>query len=87
MSGQPRYAEISSALIEGVNSLRKWFHRAETTSNAYFICLGIVAFSLASMNSYFLVLDPNVKDRYFRARWGDEQYKKGMEALQDTVCV
>ncbi|KAJ7467625.1 hypothetical protein FB451DRAFT_1177991 [Mycena latifolia] len=39
MSEHPRYTEISSALTDGTNSLRKWFHRADTTSNAYFICL------------------------------------------------
>ncbi|KAJ6555453.1 hypothetical protein DFH09DRAFT_571091 [Mycena vulgaris] len=57
MSTQPRYLEISSALDKGVKSLQKWSHRVDTTSNAYFICL---------------VLEPNVKDRYFLARWEDE---------------
>jgi hypothetical protein len=40
MSTQPKFAEIKDALIEGVKSLKKWFHRADTTSSAYFICLG-----------------------------------------------
>ncbi|KAJ6488391.1 hypothetical protein DFH09DRAFT_1291360 [Mycena vulgaris] len=71
-STQPRYLEISSALDEGVKSLQKCFHRVDTTSNLYFICL---------------VLDPNVKDRYFHACWEDEQYKKGMKALEKTICV
>lgn len=47
MSKHPRYSEISLALIEGIESLRKWFHRADTTSNAYFICLGIISFLLS----------------------------------------
>ncbi|KAJ6590290.1 hypothetical protein B0H10DRAFT_805716 [Mycena sp. CBHHK59/15] len=69
MAAHPRYAEISEALEEGVKSFRKWFHRTDTTSNAYFICL---------------VLDPNVKDRYFRARWDDAAYRKGMKALENV---
>ncbi|KAJ7713560.1 hypothetical protein B0H16DRAFT_1435997, partial [Mycena metata] len=39
MAAHPRYAEIGEALLEGVKSFRKWFHRTDTTSNAYFICL------------------------------------------------
>ncbi|KAJ6583206.1 hypothetical protein B0H10DRAFT_1962292 [Mycena sp. CBHHK59/15] len=64
------YAEINWALDKGIRSLRKWFHRVNTTSDAYLICL---------------VLDPNIKDFYFHARWGKEQYKKGMRALEDMI--
>ncbi|KAJ6608449.1 hypothetical protein B0H10DRAFT_1921095 [Mycena sp. CBHHK59/15] len=69
MSTQPKFAEIEDALLEGVKSLKKWFHRAETTSGAYFICL---------------VLNPGIKDVYFRAHWGDEEYKAGMEAFEEA---
>ncbi|KAJ7193211.1 ribonuclease H-like domain-containing protein, partial [Mycena pura] len=67
MSTQPRYDEIKEALSAGVESLKKWFHRAETSSDAYFICL---------------VLDPNIKDVYFKSRWSKEQYKKGIKGLE-----
>ncbi|KAJ6592120.1 hypothetical protein DFH09DRAFT_1073190 [Mycena vulgaris] len=40
MSTHPKFAELKETLLEGVKSLRKWFHRADTTSSAYFICLG-----------------------------------------------
>ncbi|KAJ6615772.1 hypothetical protein B0H10DRAFT_1915667 [Mycena sp. CBHHK59/15] len=69
MSTQPKFAEIEDVLLEGVKSLKKWFHRAETTSGAYFICL---------------VLNPGIKDVYFRAHWGDEEYKAGMEAFEEA---
>ncbi|KAJ6537529.1 hypothetical protein DFH09DRAFT_1283526 [Mycena vulgaris] len=69
MSTHPKFAEVKDALLEGVKSLRKWFHRADTTSSAYFICL---------------VLNPTIKDVYFRTRWGDSEYKKGMKALEDV---
>ncbi|KAJ6619220.1 hypothetical protein B0H10DRAFT_1913110 [Mycena sp. CBHHK59/15] len=67
MLTQPRFAEIKQALLDGVQSLKKWFHRTDTTSTAYFICL---------------VLDPSIKDIYFRSRWADDQYQKGMKALE-----
>ncbi|KAJ6596097.1 hypothetical protein B0H10DRAFT_1960212 [Mycena sp. CBHHK59/15] len=70
MSTQPKFAEIEDTLLEGVKSLKKWFHRAETTSGAYFICL---------------VLNPGIKDVYFHAHWGDEEYKAGMEAFEEAV--
>ncbi|KAJ7106433.1 hypothetical protein C8R43DRAFT_906248 [Mycena crocata] len=53
MSMHPRYAEISDALKEGVKSFRKWYHRAETTSNAYFICLGSFRFFFYSLSRSF----------------------------------
>jgi hypothetical protein len=31
---------LAGNLSEGVKSLKKWFHRADSTSTAYFICLG-----------------------------------------------
>lgn len=40
MSKQPAYTEISAALSQGVESLKKWLTRTTTTSDAYFICLG-----------------------------------------------
>ncbi|KAJ7440522.1 hypothetical protein B0H11DRAFT_1883113, partial [Mycena galericulata] len=69
MSTQPKFAEIKDALLEGVKSLKKWFHRTDTTSSAYFICL---------------VLNPNIKDVYFRSVWGSEEFNKGMRALEEV---
>lgn len=34
-----------------------------------------------------LVLDPNVKDLYFRSQWSSEQYAAGMRQLEDVVSV
>jgi hypothetical protein len=30
-------------------------------------------------------LNPTIKDVYFRTRWGEEEYKKGMKALEEVV--
>ncbi|KAJ7438162.1 ribonuclease H-like domain-containing protein [Mycena latifolia] len=67
MATNPDFVELEGALGEGVKSLKKWFHRTDTTSSAYFICL---------------VLNPTIKDVYFRTRWSSEVYKKGMAALE-----
>lgn len=32
-----------------------------------------------------LVLDPNVKDLYFRHQWESDQYTAGMQQLEDVV--
>ena len=40
MAEEPRYSEIKNALLDGVANLSKWHHRTETTSIAYFICMG-----------------------------------------------
>ncbi|KAJ7217984.1 hypothetical protein GGX14DRAFT_390693 [Mycena pura] len=40
MAEQPRYSEISVALLDGVANLQKWHNQMETTSIAYFICMG-----------------------------------------------
>jgi hypothetical protein len=32
-----------------------------------------------------LVLDPNVKDLYFRHHWSHEQYAAGMKQLEEVV--
>ena len=32
-----------------------------------------------------LVLDPNYKDMYFRAKWSSERYATGMRQLEDVV--
>ncbi|KAF7372957.1 hypothetical protein MSAN_00502900 [Mycena sanguinolenta] len=69
MSTQPKFAEIEDALKEGVKSLKKWFHRTETTSGAYFICL---------------VLNPAVKDVYFRAHWDADDYEAGIAAMEEV---
>ncbi|KAJ7444386.1 hypothetical protein B0H11DRAFT_2203763 [Mycena galericulata] len=39
VADQPRYAENSDALSEGIRSLKKWFNQAKTTSSGYFICM------------------------------------------------
>ncbi|KAJ7922637.1 hypothetical protein B0H13DRAFT_2408842 [Mycena leptocephala] len=69
MADQPRYTEIHDALLEGVRSLQKWFNRADTTSSAYFICM---------------VLDPTIKDTYFKARWEPDHLAKGMKTLEEV---
>lgn len=88
MSTQPRYDEIKEALSDGVEGLKKWFHRAETSSDAYFICLGMdhVHHCTAASTHGNSVLDPNIKDVYFKSRWTDEQYKKGIKGLEKAVC-
>jgi hypothetical protein len=40
MACQPEYQGLRDALDEGVKSLRKWYRHVESTSPAYFICLG-----------------------------------------------
>ncbi|KAJ7130800.1 hypothetical protein C8R43DRAFT_662759 [Mycena crocata] len=69
MATEPKFREIKHALLEGVKSLKKWFHRTESTSNAYFICL---------------VLNPTIKDVYFRKHWSPEEYNKGTKALEEV---
>ncbi|KAJ7075640.1 hypothetical protein B0H15DRAFT_791554 [Mycena belliarum] len=86
MAAHPNYVEIKAALLAGVQSLKKWFHRADTTSSAYFICLGTFrSFSRRDYTESLPVLDPTIKDVYFRTRWGDEEYKKGMASLETVV--
>ncbi|KAJ6620907.1 hypothetical protein B0H10DRAFT_1038184 [Mycena sp. CBHHK59/15] len=69
MAAQPLYAEIQGALQEGLQSLQKWFNRADTTSSAYFICM---------------VLDPTIKDTYFRTRWEPNHFKKAMRQMEQV---
>jgi hypothetical protein len=33
-----------------------------------------------------LVLDPNIKDLYFRYQWDSERYDAGMKQLEEVVC-
>src|ERR1700761_1378559 len=70
MAMRIQFQGLKDALDEGIESLRKWYGRAEDTSPAYFICL---------------VLDPNVKDLYFRGRWNSKQYAAGMNQLEEVV--
>ncbi|KAJ6570367.1 hypothetical protein B0H10DRAFT_1964733 [Mycena sp. CBHHK59/15] len=69
MADQPRFAEIHDALLEGVWSLQKWFHRTETTSSTYFICM---------------VLDLTIKDTYFCSCWEPSHFKKAMKQLEQV---
>ncbi|KAJ6454163.1 hypothetical protein C8R45DRAFT_1192136 [Mycena sanguinolenta] len=61
---------------------------AELDAEVPFATIGTTDFRLIPCrdNAYFicLILDPNVKDRYFRARWSDVQYQKGIKALEET---
>lgn len=34
----------------------------------------------------YLVLDPNLKDAYAKAKWAPNFFKKGMKSLQKLVC-
>jgi hypothetical protein len=36
-------------------------------------------------NFLILVLDPNLKDLYFRSQWSTAQYAAGMKQLEDVV--
>jgi len=91
MIGQPRYREVKVALQEGIESLKKWYHRVDGTSSAYFICLGksISNFQLVMLPWLILtihpVLDPNVKDLYCHHCWEQEQYDAGMRRLEAVV--
>ncbi|KAF8143063.1 hypothetical protein K438DRAFT_1945978 [Mycena galopus ATCC 62051] len=53
MAAHPKFVELKDALLEGVTSL-KWFHRADSMSTAYFICL---------------ILNPTINHVYFRMCW------------------
>ena len=41
MAKKLEYHSLKDALEEGTKSLRKWYGRVESTSPAYFICLGM----------------------------------------------
>ena len=52
----------------------------------YFICLGrFFSYLQRQANISLRVLDPNVKDMYFRHRWDTEQYSASMKQLEDAV--
>ncbi|KAJ7192883.1 hypothetical protein GGX14DRAFT_405939 [Mycena pura] len=70
MAEQPRYSEISVALLYGVANLQKWLNRTETTSIAYFICMD---------------LDPTIKDRYFRTKWDAERLEVAKTRMEQVV--
>ena len=40
MVEQPQYRDVAAPLQEGIESLKKWYHRVDGTSSGYFICLG-----------------------------------------------
>ena len=44
MVGQPRYCEVKKAITEGIQSLKKWYHKVDNTSDTYFICLGMLSY-------------------------------------------
>lgn len=69
MAGNPQFREVKDALNEGLKSLRKWYARVEGSCVTYFVCV---------------VLDPNLKNLYFRARWDREQYAAAMKKLEEV---
>ncbi|KAJ7815702.1 hypothetical protein B0H14DRAFT_3745409 [Mycena olivaceomarginata] len=85
MALQPQYLEIRDALAEGVKSLQKWYHRADTTSSAYFICMNTLwqLFHKCVANLH-TVLDPSIKDQYFRAKWDADRFGKAKEQLENV---
>jgi hypothetical protein len=88
MATQPQHRGLKDALNEGIKSLRKWYGRVDSTSAAYFICLGMFLLPVIlrlQTNFSILVLDPNIKDMYFRSRWDSEQYDAGMKELEEVV--
>ena len=88
MAGQRKYQGLKDALDEGIKSLHKWHGRVDSTSAGYFICLGKILYLLFShqADGHMLVLDPNLKDMYFQAKWSSERYAAGMRQLEDVVC-
>ncbi|KAG6806576.1 hypothetical protein H0H92_010774, partial [Tricholoma furcatifolium] len=77
MAAQPRFESVSDPIKNGIENLKKWYRRVENTSSAYFICLDL-------LTNQIVVLDPNVKDLYCRARWEPEQFELGMERLNEV---
>ncbi|KAF8267382.1 hypothetical protein EI94DRAFT_1801722 [Lactarius quietus] len=69
MACEPKYQGLKDTLNEGTKNLHKWYGWVGSTSSGYFICL---------------VLDPNVKDLYFRHQWESDQYTAGMQQLEDV---
>jgi hypothetical protein len=71
MANHVQHQALNEALNEGVGSLQKWYDQVDGSSSpAYFICLGtslLFHFTMWSCTDLStLVLDPTVKDRYFR---------------------
>jgi hypothetical protein len=90
MAVQPRFHDIKEAIMEGVDSFKKWYRKVDHTSDAYFICLGNpwnlpILMTLAKLMGGLLVLDPNVKHLYCRSRWEAEHYEAGMKQLEQVV--
>lgn len=40
MATHPQHQGLKDALDKGIKSLRKWYGRVDSTSPAYFVCLG-----------------------------------------------
>ena len=51
----------------------------------WYVCSCVISQLLTNYSA--LVLDPNVKDLYFRARWDSVRYNAGMKELGEVVCV
>jgi hypothetical protein len=93
MATRDEFQGLKDTLMS-IKSLHKWYGRAnganDSTSPAYFICLGkviaeILHYSMLMSPTPPLVLDPNIKDLYFWGWWNHEQYTVGMSQLEDVV--
>ena len=90
---QAQYRDVKTPLSEGIESLRKWYHRVDeksvSTKNCLHISFVSVRFILrlvkSSIHLLHLVLDPNVKDLYCHHRWEQEQYDRGISCLEAVV--
>jgi hypothetical protein len=91
MAVQPRFRDVREAITEGANSFIKWYRKVDHTSDAYFICLGkfdqLLTLATHTFMYKSIVLDPNIKHLYCRARWEREQYEAGMKRLEDVVSL
>lgn len=66
MLDKERFLPVHSALIAGIESLRKYYELMDVSS-VYIVSLA---------------LNPAFKMEYFRTNWSDSDYKKGVYALQ-----
>ena len=84
MANHPKFAEVEGPLHKGIENLEKWYHKVNDT-NAYFICLGVLALSVVLNINRLAVLDPNVKNPYAQDKWDEESYSAGVACLETVV--
>lgn len=56
MAGQPTFRDVKDAIVEGIQNLKKWYHKVDNTSATYFICLGASRGCPLSLLMIFLTL-------------------------------